>query len=83
VDGKVELEGYARAANVPMTIIRPAQFMDNIGSRFFPVKRGRVRGFVAGDAKVLYIACADIGALVSVAFRRRDEFVGTEINTRR
>jgi uncharacterized protein YbjT (DUF2867 family) len=80
VDSKVTIEAYARAAQVPMTIIRPAQFMDNIGSRFFPVKRGRVRGFVAGDAKVPYIACADIGGLVSVAFSRRAELVGTVIN---
>jgi uncharacterized protein YbjT (DUF2867 family) len=80
VDSKVEIEAYARTAKVPLTVIRPAQFMDNIGSRFFPVKAGRVRGFVASDAKVPYIACADIGALVSVAFTRRAELVGNEIN---
>ena len=54
--------------------------MDNVGSRFFPVKPGRVRGFVGADAKVPYIACADIGALVLVAFVRPREFVGGEIN---
>jgi uncharacterized protein YbjT (DUF2867 family) len=80
VDSKIEIETYARAAKVPMTIMRPAQFMDNIGSRFFPVRPWRVRGFVDADAKVPYIACADIGALVSVAFVRPREFVGGEIN---
>jgi hypothetical protein len=63
-----------------MTVLRPAQFMDNIGTRFFPVKPGHVRGFVAGDAKVPYIACTDIGALVSIAFTRPREFAGTTIN---
>jgi len=54
--------------------------MDNIGSRFFPVRPGRVRGFVSGDAKVPYIACADIGALVSIAFVSPRAFIGAEIN---
>jgi uncharacterized protein YbjT (DUF2867 family) len=80
VDSKIEIEAYARAAKIPMTLVRPAQFMDNIGSRFFPVKPGRVRGFVDRDAKVPYIACADIGALVSIAFMSPREFVGAEIN---
>jgi uncharacterized protein YbjT (DUF2867 family) len=80
VDSKVEIEKHAHEARVPLTIVRPASFMDNIGTRFFPVKRGRVRGFVARDAKVPYIACADIGALVSVAFDRPDDFRGKEIN---
>ncbi|RPI51772.1 MAG: NmrA/HSCARG family protein [Acidobacteria bacterium] len=80
VDSKVEIEKYAREMHVPMTVIRPASFMDNIGTRFFPVKPGRVRGFVARDAKVPYIACADIGGLVSVAFVRSDQLRGSEIN---
>jgi uncharacterized protein YbjT (DUF2867 family) len=80
VDSKIEIEAYARAAKVPMTVVRPAQFMENIGSRFFPVKPGHVRGFVAGDAKVPYIACEDIGALVAIAFIRPREFVGADVN---
>jgi hypothetical protein len=40
------------------------------------VKPGRVRGFVDGDAKVPYIACAEIGGLVSVAFSRPADFIG-------
>jgi uncharacterized protein YbjT (DUF2867 family) len=55
VDSKVEVERYARDKKVPMTIVRPASFMDNIGSRFFPVGSGRARGFVAPDAEVSYI----------------------------
>ena len=80
VDSKVEIEKYARQAHVPITIVRPASFMDNIGTRFFPVKPGRVRGFVAREAKIPYIACADIGGLVSAAFARPDDFRGGAIN---
>jgi hypothetical protein len=38
-----------------------------------------VRGFVAGDAKVPFVACADIGVLASVAFARRSELIGKNI----
>lgn len=79
VDSKIAIEEYAWAARVPLTIVRPASFMENIGSRFFPVRPGSVRGFVAGDAKVPYIACDDIGGLVSVAFARPKEFMGCEV----
>jgi uncharacterized protein YbjT (DUF2867 family) len=76
VDSKVDVEDYARTRQVPMTVIRPGCFMDNIGSPFFPVKRGRVRGFVDRDAKVPFVACADIGRLAAVAFDRPAELRG-------
>jgi len=80
VDSKIDIETYARKTPLPMTVVRPASFMDNIGSRFFPVKPGRVRGFVAGDAKVPYIASNDVGGLVSVAFAHPADFIGGEIH---
>jgi len=79
VDSKLDIEAYAREKQVPMTIVRPASFMDNIGLPFFPVKRGSVRGFVAGDAKVPYVACADIGVLVAAALSRPAEVLGKEV----
>ena len=74
------MEKYAREANLPLTLIRPGSFMENIGTNFFPVKRGRVRGFVDGDAKMPYVCCADIGALAAIALTRRPEFLGSVIN---
>lgn len=79
-DSKIDIEDYARARDVPLTIIRPASFMDNVGMSFFPIRQGWIKGFVAEDAKVPYIACADIGALAACAFEHRDELIGKEIN---
>ncbi|MCC6668028.1 MAG: NmrA/HSCARG family protein [Polyangiaceae bacterium] len=80
VDSKLEVESHARAQPVPLTVLRPASFMDNIGSAFFPVRRGRVRGFVDADAKVPYIACSDIGALAAVALSAPSDLVGKTVN---
>lgn len=80
VDSKVDIEAYGEEKKAPLTIVRPGSFMDNIGSSYFPVRQGKVRGFVAGDAKVPYIACMDIGVLVSVVFERPAEFMGRVVN---
>jgi len=80
VDSKLEVEEYALAQKVPLTLLRPGSFMDNIGQPFFPVKPGKVRGFTARDAKVPYVACADIGTMAAMAFARPQEFVGTAVD---
>src|ERR1041385_4659086 len=41
VDSKLEIEEYAKTAGIPVTMLLPASFMDNIGSSFFPVKKGK------------------------------------------
>ncbi|GAB2685317.1 NmrA/HSCARG family protein [Mucilaginibacter koreensis] len=69
VDSKLLIEEQVKQAHLPYTIIRFPQFMDNIGAPFFPVKRGTVKGFIAADAKVPYIACKDIGKAVAEAFQ--------------
>jgi len=80
VDSKIEVEIRARARGIPLTILRPGSFMDNIGMPFYPVKRNSVRGFVAPDAKMPYIACRDIGVMAARSFERPDEFIGREVN---
>jgi len=61
VDSKLELEAYIRRTGPAAVILGPASFMDNIGMNFFPIKKGKVRGFVDADAKVPFVACRDIG----------------------
>jgi uncharacterized protein YbjT (DUF2867 family) len=61
VDSKLELEKLIRASGLSYTIIRCAQFMENIGTTFFPVKGNVVKGFVDAGAKVPYVSCKDIG----------------------
>lgn len=80
VDSKLKIEKYAALKGAPCTFLRPASFMDNIGMNFFPVKRGSVRGFVDGDAKVPYISCADIGAFTDLVFQDPARFIGQGIN---
>ena len=80
VDSKLEIEEYALEKNLPHTLIKCASFMDNIGASYFPVKKGSVRGLADGDAKVPYVACADIGYCAAIAFARPDEYLGKEIN---
>jgi uncharacterized protein YbjT (DUF2867 family) len=80
VDSKLVIEEYLMKNKVPHTLLRPASFMDNIGTPFFPVKKGSIKGFVDGDAKVPYIACEDIGEFARLAFEHPDDFIGKEIN---
>ena len=80
VDSKVEVEEYVMHSNVPYTFLRPAQFMDNVGQPYFPIKRGSVRGFIDGDARVPYIATHDIGAIASVVLDDPERFIGEGIN---
>jgi uncharacterized protein YbjT (DUF2867 family) len=79
VDSKLDIEEYTVENEIPHTFLRPAQFMDNIGLPYFPVKKGRVRGFVDGDAKVPYIAADDIGMFAALAFEDPDKFAGKGI----
>lgn len=79
VDIKIEIEDYAKQSGVPITYLKPAQFMDNIGMRFLSVKKGKIRGFVAGDVKVPYIATKDIGIFARIAFENPDEYIGREV----
>jgi uncharacterized protein YbjT (DUF2867 family) len=69
VDSKLELEQFIKDKGVPHCILRCAQFMDNIGQQFFPVKNGKIKGFIAAHAKVPYVACDDIGATAALIFR--------------
>jgi len=79
VDVKIDIEEYAKASGVPTTYLKPGQFMDNIGKKFLAVKKGKIRGFVAGDARVPYIATKDIGEFARIAFENPDEYISQHI----
>jgi len=68
VDVKIDIEEYAEANGIPTTYLKPGQFMDNIGKNFLAVRRGKIRGFVASDTRVPYIATKDIGEFARIAF---------------
>lgn len=80
VDSKIQLEAYLRQAKLPAAVLGPASFMDNIGRDFFPVRPGRVRGFVDGDAKVPLVACRDIGRAAARVLDDFDAHLGKRHN---
>lgn len=80
VDSKLKIEDYLKSKNLPYSIIRLPQFMENLGQHFFPVKKGLIKGLVDADAKVPYICSKDIGKFVSLAFADPGIYLGKEIN---
>jgi uncharacterized protein YbjT (DUF2867 family) len=61
VDSKIEIEKAAQRLGRRVIILGPGSFLDNIGQPWYPVRKGKVRGFVDADVKVPLVACRDIG----------------------
>jgi len=80
VDSKLTIEEYTAITGVPSTVLRPGSFMENIGRDYFPIKKGSVKGYVDGDAKVPYVACRDIGKIAVVIFANPPEYLGKQID---
>jgi uncharacterized protein YbjT (DUF2867 family) len=80
VDSKLDVEEYVQKSGLPYTFLRPAQFMDNVGASFFPVKKGLVRGFIKGDVRVPYVATHDIGAFAALVFDNPERFSGKALD---
>jgi uncharacterized protein YbjT (DUF2867 family) len=79
VDSKIELEEYAMKSGIPVTFLQPASFMDNMGQAYFPIQKGKVRGYVDADAKVPYICCRDIGIIAAKVFEEGKSQIGRQI----
>ncbi|HKP60374.1 MAG TPA: NmrA/HSCARG family protein [Polyangiales bacterium] len=80
VDSKHAIEQHLFASGVPYTVLRPGTFMDNIGARFFAVRRGTIRGFTDGDARLPFVSCRDIGEAVASVFGSSAQWGGKAIN---
>lgn len=80
VDSKTTIVNYLKKTEVPYTILKPASFMDNIGTSFFPVKKGYVRGFTDKDVKIPYIAAKDIGEFAALVFEQPSLYRNNEMN---
>jgi uncharacterized protein YbjT (DUF2867 family) len=79
VDVKIDIEEAVKSSGLGYTFLNPVQFMDNVGLKFLPVKKGRIRGFIHGDAKVPYVAARDIGLMAGRAFEEPKRFDGQVI----
>jgi uncharacterized protein YbjT (DUF2867 family) len=79
-DSKLEIEAHARGQRVRMVNVRPSFFLDNIGSEWFPVTKGKVQGLIDVDAKLPSVASRDIGRAVAAVIERLPEHVGKHLN---
>ena len=79
VDVKIDIEEAVKSSGLGFTFLNPVQFMDNVGMKFLPVKKGKIRGFIDGDAKVPYVAVRDIGLMAKRAFEDPENYNGKVI----
>ncbi len=80
VDSKIEIEKAAAQLGKNVIIVGPGSFLDNIGLPWFPVRKGKIRGFVDADAKVPMVACRDIGEAAAELLEQFDRYAGRRIN---
>jgi uncharacterized protein YbjT (DUF2867 family) len=70
LDSKTTITDHLKKSGLPYAILKPASFMDNIGTDFFPVKKGRIRGLTDKDVKIPYISTKDIGIFAALVFEQ-------------
>jgi uncharacterized protein YbjT (DUF2867 family) len=80
VDSKIEIEKSALKLGRRLIILGPGSFLDNIGQPWYPIRKGKVRGFVDADAKVPLVACRDIGEAAALLFESFDTHAGRRVN---
>jgi uncharacterized protein YbjT (DUF2867 family) len=81
-DSKMKIEEYARSIKVPITIVRPSFFMENI---FQPwtlqsFQSGVVSMPVRPDTKIPMVSIRDIGEAVALAFEHPETSIGTSVD---
>ena len=80
VDSKIEIENALTKSNLSWTVLGPGTFMDNIGTKFFPVGHKSIRGFVSKETALPYIAVRDIGRAAAKVFTAPSSYVGKRLN---
>lgn len=75
------VEQHIRSLGLPVTILRPASFMEtyHITEVEIGLLKGKLVDPIRGDKPYQTIATDDIGAFVAVAFERPKDFVGLEL----
>lgn len=78
---KWEVEKHIRSLQLPVTVLRPASFMETY--HIMEVEIGLLKGKLAdpirGDKPYQTIATDDIGAFAALAFERPKDFIGLEL----
>ena len=78
---KWEVEKHIRSLKLPVTILRPASFMEtyHITEVEIGLLKGKLADPIRGDKPYQTIATDDIGAFAALAFQRPKEFIGAEL----
>jgi len=75
------VEKHVRSLNLPVTVLRPASFMETY--HIMEVEIGLLKGKLAdpirGDKPYQTIATDDIGAFAALAFERPKDFIGLDL----
>jgi uncharacterized protein YbjT (DUF2867 family) len=74
--GKWEVEQYVQSLGLPTTILRPANFMEDIIGPRFGVPGGTFSIALKPDVPLHLIAVDDIGAFAALVFEHPDEYLG-------
>lgn len=77
-ESKWEVERYLRALRLPATVLRPAFFMENLQAPELraAIAAGTLPLALRSDKPLQMIAVDDIGAIVALAFRDGEDFMG-------
>ena len=75
------VEKHVRSLNLPVTILRPASFMEtyHITEVEIGLLKGRLADPIRGDKPYQTIATDDIGAFAALAFERPKDFIGLDL----
>lgn len=78
---KWEVENYLRKLGLPVTVLRPAAFMENyyIAAVEIGILKGKLTDPIRGDKAFQTIAVDNIGAFGALAFDRPNDFIGLEL----
>ena len=75
------VEKHVRSLNLPVTILRPASFMEtyHITEVEIGLLKGKLADPIRGDKPYQTIATDDIGAFAALAFERPKDFLGLDL----
>lgn len=79
-DSKSVIEERLGTMDLPVTIVRPATFMELLMLPGMELEQGAMTFLMRSDQKVQFIAVEDIGRIVAAIFADRDRFVGEAIS---
>lgn len=75
------VEKHLRSLNLPVTVLRPASFMETYHITEVEIRllKGKLADPIRGDKPYQTIATDDIGAFAALAFERPKDFIGLEL----